>query len=113
MASSINPRLFPPRDSLANLLDVFDYIASRGNALASTRKIEVEELIRALGSLDTDSGDAESTLGPQAMVLDNLPGLDDLSFSEWNGVTGLSASQIVDLAEDLSVGLFEDLWTVS
>jgi hypothetical protein len=118
MASCINNNLFPNRDSLASLLDVFDCIASKGNSLASTRKIEVEELIQALGSLNSDGTgnrdlDSSSSV-PQPMVIDHssLPGLNDLSFNEWNGVTGLSASQIIDLAEELDVDLFEDLWTV-
>ncbi|KAH6893130.1 fungal-specific transcription factor domain-containing protein [Thelonectria olida] len=118
MASSINKSLFPNRDALTTILEVFDYIASKGNALACARKIEVEELMQALGGLDSSRADntalVSSSLVPQPMVIDHsgLPSLNDISFSEWNGDAGLSASQMMDLAGELDVDLFEDLWAV-
>lgn len=113
MAANIHPKLVPTRDWLDTAYDVFDIMTSKGNALASLRKSEVEELdakLRSSTKTKDQDDDAEDASHITPVDHASLPSLGDPFFDQWNQDDGLSGEQIMTLADELQDGNFADLW---
>jgi hypothetical protein len=119
MASDLHPKLLPQDNWLEKAMDVFDYVSSKGNILGSLRKAEVEELVNILsgtgqGNNNIDGRMIDSITGPPSMessLVDHVSlfSLGDPFFDEWIADDGLSGAQVLNLADALCPGGFDDL----
>jgi hypothetical protein len=94
-------------------------VSSKGNILGSLRKAEVEELVKTLrgtghGNKDIDGRMVDPITGPpsrEPSVADQMSlfSLGDPFFDEWIADDGLSGVQVLNLADALHPGGFDDL----
>lgn len=125
MAMNVHPRLLPQDNWLHDATEAFDYMTVRGNTLGSIRKSEVEELARTLNhelghqgnksnnNNNNATGSALPLLDPPSSAPSiqdraSLPSLGDPFFDAWIADDGLSGAQIMDLADALQPGTFDD-----
>lgn len=116
IASGVHPKLLPRENWLDSCYSIFDYMAARGNALAALRRSEVQQLAQIKQDLGTNRSrqyDCNTNaisatavaqqITPTASVPDyaSLPSLGDPFFDEWIADDGISAAQILDLADAL------------
>lgn len=110
MAQHTHPKAGPQIDNVQTALKVLGTIASRGNAHANLRKLEVEHLAEMLANprcsypnADTtacdDNDQANAAAGPSDTQA--LPRFDTPFFGQWNYDYGLSGNQLMDLVNAL------------
>lgn len=126
IASAVYPKLIPSNDWLEACIKIFDYMADKGNALASIRKSEIEQLGRVRIPVQTthlgrDAGQqstmqmqqgstrggppaAQPTPAATSSTDESQPSLPSLApfFDEWLTDVGFSEVQMMELANSLN-----------
>lgn len=109
MAHRIHPKLVSNIPWLNPLLEIFDNMTLQGSLLSALRKQEVDELNSAIRNLS--NGSYLTPAPDQAEPIDHasLPSLGDPFFEAWNQ-DGLSGTQLMNLADELSNESLTDFW---